>query len=56
MHIDHEAGKVREGSAVLIPPGAVQWLENTGNVPLVFLAIVDPAWRREDEEVFPAEY
>ncbi|MDH7509929.1 MAG: cupin domain-containing protein [Methanolinea sp.] len=55
MHIDGESSEVGEGCAVLIPRGAVQWVENTGNVPLAFYAIVDPAWRREDEEVFSPE-
>jgi len=51
MHIDLESAPVKSGQAVYIPPGAVQWIENTGATPLVFLCIVDPAWRPEDEEV-----
>ena len=51
MHIDLESALVKPGQAVCIPPGAVQWIENTGAAPLVFLCIVDPAWRPEDEEV-----
>jgi len=47
MHIDDEVRDVRSGDALLIPPGAVQFLENTGHIPLVFLAIVEPAWRPE---------
>jgi mannose-6-phosphate isomerase-like protein (cupin superfamily) len=45
MHIDDEASEVREGDALLIPSGAVQFLENTGDRDLVFLAIVEPAWQ-----------
>jgi len=52
MRIDAESAAVRAGQAVYIPPGAVQWIENGGRGPLVFLCIVDPAWRPEDEEVF----
>ncbi len=51
MHIDGEAAEVGPDQAIYIPPQAVQWIENTGDVDLKFLAIVDPAWRAEDEEV-----
>jgi len=51
MHVDGEAAPVKAGQAVYIPPGAVQWIENTGSGPLRFLCIVDPAWRPEDEKV-----
>ena len=45
MHIDDEARPVRAGDALLIPSGSVQFLENTGDVDLIFLAIVEPAWQ-----------
>jgi cytosine deaminase len=51
MHVGDETAPVRAGTAILIPPGAVQWIENTGKGPLVFFAIVDPAWRADDEQV-----
>jgi len=51
MHIDAESHDVDAGCAVYIPPGAAQYIENTGRNDLVFLCIVDPAWRQEDEEV-----
>ena len=51
MHIDGESAAVRVGDAVEIPPGSVQSISNTGAADLVFLCIVDPAWRAEDEEV-----
>lgn len=51
MHIDDEERKVVPHQAVYIPPHAVQYIRNTGNSELVFLCIVDPAWRVEDEEV-----
>jgi mannose-6-phosphate isomerase-like protein (cupin superfamily) len=47
MHIDGEAREVRAGDALLIPPGAVQFLENTGEEDLAFLAIVEPGWQPE---------
>ncbi|HTF99999.1 MAG TPA: cupin domain-containing protein [Nitrospirota bacterium] len=51
MHIDAEDAAVRAGSTVYIPPRAVQSITNSGLTDLTFLCIVDPAWRREDEEV-----
>ncbi len=49
MRIDGETGAVRPGDTVYIPPRARQQITNTGPDDLVFLCIVDPAWRREDE-------
>ena len=51
MHIDSETAKVRSGRAVYIPPGSIQFIENTGSHDLAFLCIEDPAWRPEDEEI-----
>lgn len=52
MHIDDETARIEEGDCVDIPPGAVQWVDNReGSEPFVYLCIVDPAWRPEDEEI-----
>jgi mannose-6-phosphate isomerase-like protein (cupin superfamily) len=51
MHIDEETFEVRAETAIYIPPGAKQYIENTGKSELKFLCIVDPAWREEDEEI-----
>jgi mannose-6-phosphate isomerase-like protein (cupin superfamily) len=51
MHIDDESSPVRTGSTVYIPPLAVQSITNSGQTNLAFICIVDPAWRKEDEEV-----
>jgi mannose-6-phosphate isomerase-like protein (cupin superfamily) len=51
MHIDGETCEVRAGQVVYVPPGATQFIENTGPEELAFLCIVAPAWRAEDEEV-----
>lgn len=51
VHVGEEAGPVRAGQAVYIPPGAVQWIENSGSGDLEFLCIVDPPWREKDEEL-----
>jgi mannose-6-phosphate isomerase-like protein (cupin superfamily) len=52
MYIDKESFEVGPDCAVYIPPGSIQYIENTDDSDLIFLCIVDPAWRKEDEEVF----
>ena len=51
MYIDNQKEKVFAGQAIYIPPNSVQKMKNTGKNDLVFLCIVDPAWRAEDEEL-----
>ncbi|MHA2406446.1 MAG: cupin domain-containing protein [Candidatus Hermodarchaeia archaeon] len=51
MHIDDETFEVGPGSLVYVPPNATQYLTNTGEIDIVFLCIVDPYWRPEDEEL-----
>ena len=51
MHIDEERFEVGAECAVYIPPHATQYIENTSDADLIFLCIVDPAWREGDEEV-----
>ncbi len=51
MYIDGENAPVKSGDIVYIPPFATQHITNTGDQTLVFLCIVDPAWRKEDEAV-----
>lgn len=51
MFVDDESEPVEPGNAIYIPPGATQYIENTGDHELVFLCIVDPAWREQDEEI-----
>lgn len=52
MHIDEEIQQVEAGDAVYIPPNTKQYIRNIGNEDLVFICIVDPAWRKEDETVY----
>lgn len=49
MHIGDEMAPVLPGQIVLIPPGARQFIRNTGCTDLVFLCIVAPKWQEEDE-------
>lgn len=52
MHINTEAQQVTVGDMVYIPPHAKQFIRNCGSEPLVFLCIVDPAWKAADETVY----
>lgn len=52
MYIDGETQPVEPGDAVYIPPHARQFIRNSGIEPLVFICIVEPAWRKEDEIVY----
>lgn len=52
MHIDDQNQIVSPGDAVYIPPNTRQFIRNCGVEPLVFICIVDPAWRKEDETVY----
>jgi len=56
MYINNEKEKVNVGQAIYIPPNSVQRIKNTGLNDLVFLCIVDPAWKKEDEEVTYINY
>ncbi len=50
MHVGDEAESVRPGDAVVVPPGATQWIECTGSEPLRFAVIVSPPWTAEHDE------
>ncbi|MFB8787300.1 MAG: cupin domain-containing protein [Potamolinea sp.] len=52
MHIDGETQTVEPGDAVYIPPNAKQFIRNSGTEQLIFICLVDPAWRKEDETVY----
>ncbi len=52
MHIDKDISEISSGCAVYIPPESVQYIENIGKSDLIFICIVDPAWRKEDEYVY----
>ena len=53
MYIGSEHAPVRPGQLVLIPPGARQYIRNTGTDDLVFLCIVAPKWQAGDEDLVP---
>ena len=49
MHIDSEKKQVNQNDLIFVPPMSKQFLENNGELDLIVLCIVDPAWRQEDE-------
>jgi mannose-6-phosphate isomerase-like protein (cupin superfamily) len=51
MMIENERAKISAGQAIYIPPGSVQSIRNTCGGDLIFLCIVDPAWKPADEEL-----
>jgi mannose-6-phosphate isomerase-like protein (cupin superfamily) len=51
MHVGSESAAVRRGTVVAVPPGAEQWVCNTGTGPLEFLCLVDPAWTPDCERI-----
>jgi mannose-6-phosphate isomerase-like protein (cupin superfamily) len=51
IHIDGKSAPVHPGSTIYIPPMAKQSITNPGKKALKFICIVDPAWRKGDEEV-----
>lgn len=55
MHIGEESREIRAGQVVLIPPQAVQFIENCTDTDLVFLCIVSPPWTADDEELVAEE-
>jgi len=55
MHIDGEHQVVEPGDAIYIPPNAKQFIRNSGTEPLIFICLVDPAWRKEDEIIYVKE-
>jgi mannose-6-phosphate isomerase-like protein (cupin superfamily) len=55
MHIDEECSEVGAECIVYIPPHTTQYIENTSDSDLIFLCIVDPAWRKDDEEILDSQ-
>ncbi len=51
MYINNEKALVCKGQVIYIPCQAMQRIKNIGKTDLVFLCIVEPAWRKENEEI-----
>ena len=51
FHAGEHTSPVEAGTALYVPAGVVQWVENSGSEPLEFLCLVDPPWTGVAEEV-----
>ena len=49
LEINKERFHLKKDDSVYVPPNSEQFIENTGTIDLVFLCIVEPAWKIEDE-------
>ena len=49
MHVGAEEQIVNAGDAVFVSAQVIQWIENTGDEPLRFIAIVNPPWSEEGD-------
>ena len=49
--INDETAVVGASQAVYVPPGSSQRIANVGADELLFVCIVDPAWKEEDEKI-----
>ena len=49
--INDDTAVVGASQAIYVPPGASQQVKNVGNDELLFICIVDPAWKEDDEEI-----
>jgi mannose-6-phosphate isomerase-like protein (cupin superfamily) len=51
LYVDFAPYPVAAGTAVYIPPGAMQYVVNDNTAPFVFLCLVDPPWCSADETI-----
>lgn len=51
LKVNDESIEVKKDDSVFISPNSEQFIENTGQTDLVFLCIVDPAWKSKDETI-----
>ncbi|WP_410507353.1 cache domain-containing protein [Methanosarcina hadiensis] len=51
IYIDDIPVSLHKGKLVLVPANETQYLENTGSSSLLLLAIDQPAWQAENEEI-----
>ena len=49
IHIGEELKEISKNESVFVPPMSKQFIENNGEIDLIALCIVDPAWKQEDE-------
>lgn len=52
IRVGDELATLIPGQVVLIPPGQIHQIKNTGDEPLEFLAICIPAWEPNNSEYY----
>ncbi len=51
LHVNDELFEIAKGDSAYVSPMSKQFIENSGEVDLKFLCIVDPAWKEKDEMI-----
>lgn len=51
LEINNEKFHLCKNDSVYVPPNSEQFIKNIGSSELVFLCIVEPAWKQEDEKI-----
>ncbi len=51
MYIEETSFEVEKDSVFLVPPNALQHIENTGAETLLFLCLVEPFWQEAEEKI-----
>jgi len=49
VHVGEEQKQITKNETIFVPPMSKQFIENNGEIDLIALCIVDPAWKQEDE-------
>jgi len=51
MHVGEESAEVKPGQAIYMPPDKIQFIQNTGPDPLIFLCVCHPGYDPDRDEV-----
>ncbi len=49
--INEDIHYIEKDDSVYVTPNSKQFIENTGSINLIFLCIVEPAWKEDDERL-----
>ena len=51
LTINEDTHSLEKNDSAFVPPNSKQFIENSGDVDLKFLCIVEPAWKADDETI-----
>jgi len=51
LTINEDKYSLEKNDSAYVPPNSKQFIENSGDVDLKFLCIVEPAWKADDETI-----